>query len=129
VTSDRNLRQPGDTQSTLRNQFDSLAPKLRKSEAAIISSAAGQEPSTSDEKKALGDLGLAVRSTGSHLGHGVEAQVFVNLAIACTALERGALFPPAGSADTGDTPAKLSQVVVSSVGHWRGEGLALAEKI
>ncbi len=129
VLSDRNLRQTGDTEATLRAQFESLAPKIRRSEAAIISGAAGQEPATAAEKNALAQFGLAVRSTGSHLGHGVEAQIFANLAIACTTLERGALFPAAGSADTRESPAKLSQLVVTSVGHWRGEGLALAERI
>jgi 3-oxoacyl-[acyl-carrier-protein] synthase II len=129
VTSDRNLRRPGDTQATLRAQWESLAPRIRRDEAIVLSGAAGQEPATSDEKEALAGFGVAVRSTGSHLGHGVEAQIFANLALSCAALERGAMFPSAGSADTGSIPAKLTQIVVSSVGHWRGEGLALAERI
>ena len=43
------------------------------------------------------------------------------------ALERK-LFAPAGSGDSGDSPSGLSQVVVTSVGNWRGEGLGLIEK-
>ena len=30
---------------------------------------------------------------------------------------------------TGDAPAQISQVAITSVGNWRGEGMALIEKI
>jgi hypothetical protein len=29
----------------------------------------------------------------------------------------------------GESPASLSQVIVTSVGNWRGEGLALIERV
>jgi 3-oxoacyl-[acyl-carrier-protein] synthase II len=45
------------------------------------------------------------------------------------ALEKGKLFAPSGSSDGGDTPHPLSQIVVTSVGAWRGEGLGLVERI
>jgi 3-oxoacyl-[acyl-carrier-protein] synthase II len=52
-----------------------------------------------------------------------------NLGIGCAAIEHGKLFAPTGSGDFGDSPAGLRQVVVTSVGNWRGEGLALLEKV
>ena len=52
----------------------------------------------------------------------------MNVALAALAVSRGSLFPPAD--DSGverpmDGP--LTQAVVTGVGHWRGEGLALVE--
>jgi 3-oxoacyl-[acyl-carrier-protein] synthase II len=52
-----------------------------------------------------------------------------NLGIACAALEHGKLPAPAGAGDVGTSPSDLSQVVVTSVGNWRGEGLALVERV
>ena len=70
-----------------------------------------------------------MRATGSYLGHGLEPQFPMNIALAAVVLGHGNLFPPSDS--TGlekPTSGALSQVVVTSVGHWRGEGLALVEK-
>jgi 3-oxoacyl-[acyl-carrier-protein] synthase II len=52
-----------------------------------------------------------------------------NLGIGCAAIEHGKLFAPTGTGDTGASPPELSQVVVTSVGNWRGEGLALLERV
>jgi 3-oxoacyl-[acyl-carrier-protein] synthase II len=52
-----------------------------------------------------------------------------NLGIGCAVIEHGKLFAPTGSGDTGQSPPGLSQVVVTSVGNWRGEGLALLERV
>ena len=73
---------------------------------------------------------LAVRATGSYLGHGLEPQFPMNIALATVALQHGSLFPPRDASGlekpfTGD----LAQVVVTGVGHWRGEGLALVERV
>ncbi len=37
---------------------------------------------------------LAVRATGSYLGHGMEPQFAMNIALATVALDHGSLFPP-----------------------------------
>jgi 3-oxoacyl-[acyl-carrier-protein] synthase II len=60
----------------------------------------------------------------------MEAQFLANVAIGCDTLRKNALFPPSGSGDTGTAPAGgICQAVVTSVGHWRGEGLALVERV
>ncbi len=55
----------------------------------------------------------------------------MNIALAALALSRGKLFPPGD--DSGRRTARwtvpLDQVVVTSVGHWRGEGMALVEAV
>jgi 3-oxoacyl-[acyl-carrier-protein] synthase II len=45
-------------------------------------------------------------------------------------VNRGKLFPPCGGADF-ERPmdGPLRQVVVTGIGHWRGEGLALVEAV
>ncbi len=70
-----------------------------------------------------------MRNTGTYIGHGVEAQFTANLAIGCAVIEHGKLFAPTGSGDGGESPARLSQLVVTGVGAWRGEGLALIERV
>jgi 3-oxoacyl-[acyl-carrier-protein] synthase II len=62
------------------------------------------------------------------VGHGVEAQFPLNVGLAALAISRGDLLSPLDS--TGfELPwsGALSQVVVTGVSPWRGEGLALVE--
>ena len=60
----------------------------------------------------------------------MEAQFLANIALGCQALRAGTLFPASGSGDVGEAPAHgIRQALVTSVGHWRGEGLALVERI
>ncbi len=67
-----------------------------------------------------------MRATGSRIGHGVEPQFAMNIALAAMAVERRALFPPCDANEQAATGA-LTQAVVTAIGHWRGEGLALVE--
>jgi 3-oxoacyl-[acyl-carrier-protein] synthase II len=129
VYSDRNARKEGDAEASLRRQWQKIAPQVDKAHAAIVSGAAGLEPATGAELHVLEEIGLPVRNTGTYIGHGVDAQFTANLAIGCAVLEHGRLFTPTGTGDTGDSPADLSQVVVTGVGNWRGEGLALLERV
>jgi 3-oxoacyl-[acyl-carrier-protein] synthase II len=129
VQSDRNLRRPGDAEASLRRQWAKIAPKVDRARAVVISGAAGLEPATSAERQVLEEIGLPVRNTGTYIGHGVDTQFMANLDIACAVLEHGKLFTPTGSGDRGDSPAGLSQVIVTCVGNWRGEGLALLERV
>jgi 3-oxoacyl-[acyl-carrier-protein] synthase II len=129
VQSDRNRRQPGDIEATIAREWAAIEPKVKRAEAVIISGASGLEPPTAEEKRALEKIGLPVRATGTHIGHGFDTQFLANLAIACETLRQGKLFPPSGSGDRGAGPAKITQVAVTSVGNWRGEGIGLIEKI
>jgi 3-oxoacyl-[acyl-carrier-protein] synthase II len=54
----------------------------------------------------------------------------MNVALAAIAVSRGKVFPPMDQSGV-ERPMEsaLSQVVVTGVGHWRGEGLALVEAI
>jgi 3-oxoacyl-[acyl-carrier-protein] synthase II len=130
VQSSRNLREPGESETTLRAEFEAIAGAVKKDKAVIISGASGAEPATSEEKTVVSETGLPVRATATYIGNGMEAQFFANIALGCQAVRKGTLFPPSGSGDTGTAPAGgITQALVTSVGHWRGEGLALIERI
>ena len=67
---------------------------------------------------------------GDLIGHGVEAHFPAGLALAALALKSGcatsAFFEPAAEATA---PRKLKNILVTGVGHWRGEGLALLQSM
>src|SRR6185437_145720 len=106
-----------------------IAPKLRENETAILSGATGVSTRTAAERAFLtAHSAIPVRATGTYIGHGLEAQFPMNVALAALALSRGNLF--AARDRSGLERAmngKLAQVVVTSVGARRGEGLALVE--
>jgi len=129
IQSDRNRRKPGEIEATIATEWTAIEPRVKKDKAVVISGASGLEPPTSAEKTALTKIGLPVRATGSHIGHGFDTQFLANVAIGCETLRQGKLFPACGSGDTGEAPAEIAQVAVTSVGNWRGEGMALIEKI
>src|SRR5665647_3840298 len=86
---------------------------------------------TAEEREFLSQHGdLAVRATGSYLGHGLEPQFPMNVALAAVAVGQGRLFPPCDSTGL-ERPMNgdLNQVLVTGVGHWRGEALALVERV
>jgi 3-oxoacyl-[acyl-carrier-protein] synthase II len=117
--------------ASLEGLWDKVKDRVDAKAAAVISGATGGNPATAEERAFLATHGeLAVRATGSYLGHGLEPQFPMNLALATVALQHGSLFPPCDSTGL-EKPMNgpLDQVVVTGVGHWRGEGLALVEKI
>jgi 3-oxoacyl-[acyl-carrier-protein] synthase II len=131
VLSDRSKRTPGSVTAALGRLWDKVKQQLRPGHAAIFSGATGAAPATAEERAFLAAHDdLAVRATGSYLGHGMEPQFPMNVALAAIAVGHGTLFPPCDSTGlerpmSGD----LSQVVVTGVGHWRGEALALVERV
>jgi 3-oxoacyl-[acyl-carrier-protein] synthase II len=131
VVSDRANRRPGTITKTLSGLWERLKGQINTDHAAVLSGATGAIPATAEERaffEAHSDL--AVRATGSYLGHGMEPQFAMNIALATVALDHGSLFPTCDSSGL-ERPmtGQLDQVLVTGVGHWRGEGLALVERI
>ena len=96
---------------------------------AILSGATGAAGATEAEAAALAASGLPVRALANRIGHGFEAQFPVGLALAALTVGKGTLFPKAeGDAiETGEGP--VDRMLVTAVGHWRGEGAGLVEKV
>jgi len=130
VVADRATRKPGTTTETISRLWDSVKDKIDAGHAAILSGATGANPATAEERKFLEERArLAVRATGTYLGHGLEPQFVINIALATVALGHGSLFPPCDTTGL-EQPmnGSLTQVLVTGIGHWRGEGLALIER-
>ena len=131
VISDRSKRTPGSATAALTKLWDKIKDKVKAGHAAVLSGATGSEPATGEERVFLeSHSDLAVRATGSYLGHGMEPQFPMNVALAAVALGHGSLFPPCDATGL-ERPmsGQLRQVLVTAVGHWRGESLALVERV
>ena len=98
---------------------------------AVLSGATGAQPATAEERAWLMSMSaLPVRATGSYLGHGLEPQFAMNIALATLALRQEKLFPPLDSSGVERSyDGSLDRIVVTAVGHWRGEGMALVEAV
>jgi 3-oxoacyl-[acyl-carrier-protein] synthase II len=122
---------PGSRAEALSGMWDALTSRLQSDGYAVISGATGAEPATSEERRFLDKHSkVPTRATGTRIGHGIEPQFPANVALAALALSRGKLFEPdddSGFERPMDGP--LAQVVVTSVGIERGEGMALLEAV
>jgi 3-oxoacyl-[acyl-carrier-protein] synthase II len=130
VLSDRSNRQGEAVAAALSKQWKTLSEQVKPGGVAVISGASGAEPATSQERAWLSGLGdVPVRATGTYLGHGFEPQFPMNIALASLALGNDKFYPPGDSTGM-ERPmtGSVAQVVVTAVGHWRGEGMALVER-
>jgi 3-oxoacyl-[acyl-carrier-protein] synthase II len=128
VMSERSPRDKDPVGPSLRAMWDRIKPRIAPG-AAFLSGASGSAPATAGEQGFLAEhADIPVRATGSYIGHGMEPAFPMNVALATLALNRGSLFVPRDSSAF-EKPANgpLRQVVVTSVGYWRGEGMALVE--
>ncbi|HZC37910.1 MAG TPA: hypothetical protein VE221_04460, partial [Sphingomicrobium sp.] len=89
------------------------------------------EPVTSEELAFLRQHpGLAIRAAGTAFGHNIESQFILGLVLAALSISRGALFPANDpTALEVEMPNPPTQIVVTSAGHWRGEGMGLVEAV
>ena len=127
VVNARSNRKPGVVTATLHKLWAAL-PAITPA-CAVISGASGASPATLEERTFLdAHAELTVRATGTRIGHGVEPQFVMNIALAAIAVQQRALFPPWDPGEHAATGAP-TQAVVTGVGHWRGEGLALVEVV
>jgi 3-oxoacyl-[acyl-carrier-protein] synthase II len=131
VASSYARREPGAIKEALGGLWTKVAGSVAATNAAVISGATGAKPATAEEKDfLLLHPELPVRATGTLIGHGMEAQMVMNIALGALAVNRGELFPPCGGSPF-ERPmdGAMGQAIVTGVGHWRGEGLALVEAV
>ncbi|HEX8666181.1 MAG TPA: beta-ketoacyl-ACP synthase [Beijerinckiaceae bacterium] len=104
VVSERTRRTPGAVKSAVERHWQALGAAP---EAVVLSGATGVAGVTEEEQEALRSLGAAtVHSTGDLFGHTVEAQAPAGAVLGAALVQAGA-----------------PEAVVTSVGHWRGDGL------
>ncbi len=104
VASDRSRRQPGSVEQAIHT----LTKTLDAKPDVVISGATGVKGITEDEQAALKDIapGKPVHATGDVIGHAMEAQAPAGVALAAGLIAQG----------------KAGEALVTSIGHWRGEG-------
>ncbi|HEY1363102.1 MAG TPA: beta-ketoacyl-ACP synthase [Xanthobacteraceae bacterium] len=131
VLADRSNGTPGAVTAALNRLWKDLLPGEGLGRIAVISGATGAEPATREERAFLAALpDTPVRATGSSLGHGPEPQFVMNIALATLVLGHEKLFPPWDSSGVErEFEGRLDRLAVTSVGHWRGEGMALVEAV
>ncbi|HSY87229.1 MAG TPA: beta-ketoacyl-ACP synthase [Verrucomicrobiae bacterium] len=99
----------------------------------VLSGACGGAPITAEEHEFLAGLPGApsVRGTAGALGHSMEASFLANLGLAITSLEQGRLFGPLAPEEPIETRGgdDAEKILVTSWGHYRGEALAMIERI
>ena len=99
----------------------------------MLSGASGVAPVTQQELAFLsalksGGFDPVIRAYGSLVGHGVEAHLPSGMAFAALAISRRSFVPPLDHSGI-EHPFEggPERVLVTSFGHWRGEGLVLIE--
>jgi 3-oxoacyl-[acyl-carrier-protein] synthase II len=130
VLSGRSPRRPRMVSGALEGMLDVLSPTINAAECAVLSGASGAAPATTEEQDLwASNPQLALRGTGTLLGHGVEPQFSMNIALATIGFEHASLFRPIDPQVERSFDGTLRQALVSAVGHWRGEGMALVEAV
>lgn len=111
IASDRSRRQPGSVGQALRAQADRLGARPD----AVLSGATGVKGITEDEQAALAAFApnAAIHATGDLVGHTMEAQAPIGVALAAALI----------------ADRKANEALVTSVGHWRGEGAVRLTKV
>lgn len=132
VATGRCNRLPGEATQSLIGLFDCMAEKMPRGALPVLSGASGVAPVTEEELAFLDYLPARaidpiVRGYGSVLGHGVEAHFPTGLALAALAIRSGCL--PGANKPEIERPLSgpMERALLTGVGHWRGEGLALVE--
>jgi 3-oxoacyl-[acyl-carrier-protein] synthase II len=135
VASDHSRRAAGDGADTMRRLFDELGC-ADSGPLPVISGACGVTPVLNEELAFLDTVAKTgrlpvTRAYGSLFGHTVEAHFPLGVALAALALKLGSLPAPfddtGAEAPLGDTRPR--EVLVTGMGHWRGEGLALVKAV
>jgi 3-oxoacyl-[acyl-carrier-protein] synthase II len=133
VVSDRSRRRPGEARDCVSRLFRAVCSDLSPGPIAILSGASGVEPVTRDEMEFLQGLkgdgySPAMRAYGTLLGHTVEAHFPLGVALAALALREGRFYPPLDSSGVEERfEGAPDRVLLTGLGHWRGEGLALVQ--
>jgi 3-oxoacyl-[acyl-carrier-protein] synthase II len=129
VLSSRSRRAPSDATAAALKMWSTLEGALHSGSVGVLSGATGVEPITAEETAFLEEIGrrreIYVRATGGSVGHSLEASAPANVAMAALALRERGFFRPFDDRVERAAETPPSQIVVTSFGHWRGEGMIL----
>ncbi|KQS79296.1 3-oxoacyl-ACP synthase [Rhizobium sp. Leaf384] len=122
VGGDRGSRDDG----RLEQRLDQLSTAAPAGETIVFSGASGLAALAARERAWLETRfpQAPVRGYSGAVGHGIEAQFPLGLALAALALDAGAIVPPFDPSEPAMTRAP-KHAVVTTLGHGRGEGVAV----
>ncbi|PKA42518.1 beta-ketoacyl-ACP synthase [Rhizobium sullae] len=126
IEGDRGSRNAGNLEARLERLLQpakALAPET----TAIFSGSTGMHDLAEREKVVLEHQlpGAAVRGFSGVSGHAIEAQFTLGLAFAALAVDSKAKVPPFDAAHEKPMSAGTTAAVVTTIGHQRGEGVAV----
>ncbi|MBB4066964.1 beta-ketoacyl-ACP synthase [Gellertiella hungarica] len=126
IEGDRGSRDEGRLEARLGRLLEG-AKALPADETVVFSGSTGFHDLAAREKATLDTAvpGVPVRAYGGLSGHGVEAQFPLGLAFAALALGEQAKVPPFDPAHEAPAAKPARHAIVTTVGHVRGEGVAL----
>jgi 3-oxoacyl-[acyl-carrier-protein] synthase II len=129
IKSDRVRRAPGAVKQSIGSLLED-AKKHTKNAGAIYSMASGVEPATAEEADALKAANLPVRGMTSRIGQTFEPAFPFGIAFAALAVFNGKVAAAMPDVPL-ETPAAdgVKSIIVSTVGHWRAEGVGIVEAI
>ncbi|MBB3931273.1 3-oxoacyl-[acyl-carrier-protein] synthase II [Kaistia hirudinis] len=135
VLSGRSRRKPGEARAVAERQLAELAPLLGSEPLAVVSGASGLAAPTLEERAfhegliADGRV-AAVRAPQSWIGNSLETTFPAQVGLAALAVSRQGFYLPKGDAAI-ERPfdGAPRQVLTTSWGFWRGEGMALVEAV
>lgn len=125
IEGDRGSRDDGKFETRLERLLEPA--KASGSETIVFSGSSGMHEITAREKAVL-DKALpeaAIRGYGGVTGHGLETQFPLGLAFAALALANKAKVPVFDTAHETPMGAAARTAIVTTVGHTRGEGVAV----
>lgn len=125
IAADHGKRGAGDAAARMSSAWAAMAAETPD---AVLSGASGVSDITQEESDWLTSTfpGAPVRAFGSLTGHGVEAHFPLGIALAAIAARKRQLFSPLESVEA-DAPAQAESILVTTVGHYRAEGLGLVK--
>lgn len=125
IESDRGRRDEGGLEKRLNRIAESVGKDVAAG-ALVLSGASGMHDISKREKAVLEAAfqGSAVRGFGGVLGHGLEAQFPVGLALAALALDAKTTVPAFDETAEAAMSKPATEAIVTTVGYVRGEGMA-----
>ncbi|WP_331374584.1 beta-ketoacyl-ACP synthase [Sinorhizobium chiapasense] len=126
VGGDRGSRQDGRLEARLAD-LAAPAAAFEPQSTVVFSGTSGFHDLTRREKAFLETelSGRPVRAYGGLVGHGIEAQFPVGLALAALSLGHAAKVPPFDPDAEAAMTAPARTAIVTTIGHARGEGVAV----
>jgi 3-oxoacyl-[acyl-carrier-protein] synthase II len=100
------------------------------SDTVVFSGASGYPDLSARERAFLKSRfpSAPVRTVGALFGHSIEAHFPTAVALACLALDDDAPISPFAAGEDAPPSAAANSAIVTSVGHFRGEGIALTDE-